>query len=157
MIVQVFTFDCTLQDIHKQVTLPPGIQLHEWCIGEDNEARKYYSLRTVMNKLNHQVIHLLKMDIESSEWQVFPLLYATDQKNLPLQISVEIHIETGGDWFTRILQHILDMHSIGYLLLSKEINTRALNCCELTWVKMEYLRNAYTIPYDSLSSTNHSS
>ncbi len=69
---------------------------------------------------------------------MFPPIYNMREEQLPEQFSVEMHLVT---WVLRdqilhdILEHILNMHSLGYGLLAREIN---LDCrCELTWIRQK--------------------
>lgn len=70
----VFAFDCT--DI-KPAAWKDSLQFHSWCLGppqsfDDNVYTKdlehknftFYSLKEIKQKLNHESIDLLKMDIE---------------------------------------------------------------------------------------------
>ncbi len=77
-----------------------------------------------------------------------------------MQISLELHINISDETkecmieptkgIANLLLHIIKMHELGYLLLSKELNLVCNTCCELTWIKqttMMFLSSNKTVAY----------
>ena len=80
----VHTFDCT---VGNPKGVPFGVSFHPWCVGGQDEQKivssdlghqgetgQYYTLATIMSKLNHPNVDLLKMDIERYEFAVIDSL-----------------------------------------------------------------------------------
>jgi hypothetical protein len=154
----VHTFDCTT---------PPPLQknsrlhFHNICIGENSPLqhhiypppkkkpwyqiwsshttqRTYMKFDQILKMLNHNKIHVLKMDIEGGEYSVFAdLLKNISRSDLPYQISFETH------WWNRDIYHAIlhislfsQLWTSGYRLLQHELNYYDPYCVEWTFIRM---------------------
>lgn len=128
---EVHTFDCFVSNPTKADTA--RFKFHRWCVsGSDNGM--YLSLATILSRLGHgrNSISLLKMDIEYSEWTVFPALFQS--RMLPQQISFELH--TLSHTVQDVMNLFLKLHSFGYAVASKEINAAWPGGCEFTVLRV---------------------
>ena len=138
---EVHTFDCTV-GVAKNV--PTGVNFHPWCVGGLNELKpissdlghqgetgQYYTLKTIMTKLNHNHIDLLKMDIERHEYAVIESLDV-----FPAQIVFETHLHNAYGMFGRPVSESewsamwKKLKMSGYGVFSNEPNPMCLCCCE---------------------------
>jgi len=133
---KVYTFDCTVGTPKK---VPTGVHFYPWCVGAsdkmstissdlgyDGQQGQYYRLQTIMEKLFHKKVDILKMDIERHEFGVINSM--ANMKNAPNQIAFETHIQnsyskwgkpvTFEEWNT--LWGILD--KLNYGVLNYEMN-----------------------------------
>ena len=60
-------------------------------LGYDGQQGQYYRLQTIMEKLFHKKVDILKMDIERHEFGVINSM--ANMKNAPNQIAFETHIQ----------------------------------------------------------------
>jgi len=118
---QIHIFDC----FRLPKLVAPPIYAYPWCLGGKDsiiENRQFYRLKTIMNKLGHSQIHLLKMDIEFFEWDVFPELITIPSYLLPEQVIFELHM-----WRNRTaidaVKLFSNLVSIGYHIAYKELNS----------------------------------
>ena len=90
---EIFTFDCTVPDDKRQ-TLGPRHHSYPLCIGSPRHAKHFdniASYQQIVERLGHERIDVLKIDIENFEWDVLGFLSEADGSMLPAQISVEFH------------------------------------------------------------------
>jgi len=89
---EIHTFDCTIPDM----TAPPGITLHHWCLGDDEkvEGRQHHTLATMMRELKHDSVRYLKLDCEGCEWVALERIFA-QADSLPKQLWFELHAWEG--------------------------------------------------------------
>ena len=135
--IQLYTFDCTLSP--SSPPPPPYVHLYNWCLGkEDIPEKSFYSFPTILKKLGHTHVDLLKMDIEGWEWDVMFALLDDSNKEvaLPAQISWEIHVPDAMNPFLPTLRMIDLLNRRGYRLFSKELNPRCLWCTELSHLRV---------------------
>jgi hypothetical protein len=144
---QIHTFDCTYKgrSIHRK-----RHHYHKWCIGPDGPGSKvnvsgvsgpFRSWTNITQTLGHQVVHLLKVDIEGFE---YPLLAGFRNGDaLPSEIAVEVHVETQrqtGYWPGTAGQLALmfsHLANLGYASYSQELNPVAPHCCsEFTMIRL---------------------
>ena len=142
---EIFTFDCTVGEV-ENASIPSNIQFHPWCIGGQDERKvissnfghtgefgQYLSLETVMRKLNHSRIDLLKMDIERHELSVIKSL---SKPNAPRQVVFETHLHNAyGIWHRPMFRYEWitmwkTLTDLGYRAFSYEPNPMCLCCCE---------------------------
>lgn len=143
----VYTFDCTVGDDYAS-KIPSGVFFYPWCVGAEDaiktissdfghtgEKAQYYTIGTIMKKLQHKHIDLLKMDIERHE---FAVVKSLDSIHAPNQIVFETHVHNAyGVWGRAITQAEWDelwakLYSFGYLVFSHEQNPLCLCCCEFS-------------------------
>ena len=141
----IFTFDCTVGDV-EHTTVPDGVAFFPWCVGGKEEKKvissdlghtgelgQYYPLKTIMLKLGHKKVDLLKMDIERHEISVINSL---DPLYAPDQIVFETHLHNAyGIWNRPMLYsewRIMwnNLKQLGYTIFSYEPNTMCPCCCE---------------------------
>eukprot|EP01083_Nonionella_stella_P203132 741476_1 len=66
---KIFTFDPTIKTAHIPERIANQVEFRKWGLsGDDKEATHYYLLSTIMRKLGHSHIDILKVDIEGFEW-----------------------------------------------------------------------------------------
>ena len=143
----VHTFDCTVGS-PDQAQIPAGVVFHPWCVGGQNEVKvissdfeghdgelgQYLTLDTIMRKLNHSRVDVLKMDIERHEFQVIESL--ANSSIAPRQMAFETHVHnayamwgapvTYDEW--RHLWNVLDRLSYGVVYY--ETNFHMVCCAE---------------------------
>ena len=141
----IFTFDCTVGVIANG-TIPRDIHFYPWCVGGRDEMKvissnfgytgelgQYFSMETIMKKLSHQRVDLLKMDIERHEVHVINSLHG---QVIPQQILFETHLHNAyGVWGRPMLRKEWStmwqtLGSLGYRTFSYEPNPLCLCCCE---------------------------
>ncbi|CAL8465623.1 g5159 [Coccomyxa elongata] len=90
---EVHTFDHTLEEkLRKQVAKVAGLTFHPVGIGDPDNGAGLQKLDQVMMDLGHEWVDLLKIDIETSEWELFSDFYAAQGASLPAtQLLVEFH------------------------------------------------------------------
>lgn len=138
---EIHAFDCTVND---KWTIPDYVSFHPWCI-DQSDHDKYYSLTTVMSKLNHQYIDFLKVDIEGYEYGALKALESIEKQHLPRQLAVELHHSVGDK--TPIKNRIGELNKItelydlfiklGYELVTREDNYLSSGCTEILLVLKE--------------------
>ncbi|UJR20132.1 hypothetical protein I4U23_023264 [Adineta vaga] len=66
---------------------------HRIVFGNGNQPNNSKSWQTIIQQLNHtdRLIDILKIDIEGSEYDFFPLLFQSQKSTFPRQILVEVH------------------------------------------------------------------
>ena len=83
---------------------------------ENSISVPVYSLRTIMNKIGHSKIDILKMDVEGAEYDVINELCKSDIR--PKQLLVEFHHRFPGVGIDKTKNAINLLKSIGYKLFS---------------------------------------
>lgn len=89
-----------------------------WTAGSDaGDADDYidspaYTIRTIMEKLGHDSVDLLKMDVEGAEYEILDAL--RDVENLPKQLLVEYHHRFPGIGKQRTKDSIKMLGELGY-------------------------------------------
>lgn len=71
-----------------------------------------YTIRSIMRKLDHRHVDLLKMDIEGAEYEVLEGLHSAD--TLPKQLLVEYHHRFPGIGKARTATSIEKLQQLGY-------------------------------------------
>ena len=139
----VHTFDCT---VGNPESVPNGVTFHPWCVGGQDEQKlissdlghqgetgQYYTLATIMSKLNHLNVDLLKMDIERHEFAVVDSLQIG---YVPWQIVFETHLHNAyGMWGRPVTDTEwkslwTKLSRLGYDVFSNEPNPMCRCCCE---------------------------
>jgi len=75
-----------------------------------------YTIRTMMQKLDHQQVDLLKIDVESAEYEILDSL--GDVANLPMQLLVVFHHRFPGIGKQRTADSIEKLKTFGYRIFS---------------------------------------
>jgi FkbM family methyltransferase len=75
-----------------------------------------HRLSTILQKLEHRRIDLIKMDIEGSEYDVIPDLLSAP--TLPTQLLIEFHHRFRGVGLARTRQALSTLHDAGYRIFS---------------------------------------
>lgn len=132
------------------------------CIGRD-KCGETWTLLEMQQRLGHDRIDILKMDIEGFEWpmlEAWPALsdHASTQMVLPMQILVEVHYRTqfdslrppgvvGGDF--RFVRDMINLEAhflrMGYVVVERDDNARCLHCTELTLLRVKCHTNSSSI------------
>jgi hypothetical protein len=145
---EIFTFDCAVPEGRMPTVLPPRVHFEPVCIGIDNALGTFQSLSTITKRLGHAKVHLLKMDIEGSEFVVFDAMRAAYQEDplasytsLPLQIRTEFHLvlpTVAKDQSRKLYGAFQNLLDIGYVPVSREFNTLCLYCEEFVFIRLAY-------------------
>ena len=159
---EIHTFDCTVGTLAADMTLsgkkvPTNVRFHPWCLGSKNTVKPfssdvtgenvgfagngtYFTLATVMKKLGHARIDLLKMDIERHELDVVDGLNA----NVDIgQILFETHLHNAyGMWGRPVSEREWSalwtkLKSMGFLVFSFKPNKSCRCCCEYSIMKVQ--------------------
>lgn len=132
---QIYTFDCSWK---KNWKIPSFVSFHPFCL-DDKDQGNNYKLSSIMEKLGHQKIDFLKVDIEGAEFRALTDLKNIQPDNLPSQIALELHhtikqhmsIDQKVAAFQKILNLYDLLHQLGYKLMSREDNYQCLCCTEI--------------------------
>lgn len=147
---RVFTFDCTVGGTPG--TVPPGVTFKPWCVGVKDEQRhvssdivqsgkvagQFYTLGSIIRKLQHARIDVLKVDIERHEFELISSLAAVDI--MPRQIAIELHLHNAYGMWGRPVSEIEweqawnILNQTGFSTYSHEPNPNCLCCCEYSLV-----------------------
>jgi len=98
-----------------------------------------FSFETVLARLQHEVVDLIKFDIEGFEWKLLDTVIKSE--HLPKQLAFELHtrhananyvpahlvIDKGEEAVLRLFGQLW---TLGYRVVSKEINSGDLRCAE---------------------------
>jgi FkbM family methyltransferase len=93
--------------------------------GEDVIEVPCFSLRSIMKKLNHDNIDLLKMDVEGSEYEILEEIISMPDK--PAQLLVEFHHRFPEIGIDRTIACIKDLRQVGYKVLSVSATGREIS------------------------------
>ena len=133
----VFTFDCTSSPPRTAI---PRLHFEKACVGDRDEiieGRQYRTLQSLMKANGHRSVSLLKMDIETYEFDVFRGLLADPfNSELPYQMSFETHYV---HLFALPAVHITlfdQLYYAGYRVVSHENNANCKSCNEWTVVRV---------------------
>jgi len=85
-------------------------------VNEQGIVTPAYTLRTIMDKLEHSQIDLLKLDIEGAEYAVLENMLGSNLR--PAQLLVEFHHRFEGIGLERTAQLIGRLHSAGYRIFA---------------------------------------
>lgn len=81
-----------------------------------------YSLPTIMDKLNHERIDLLKMDVEGSEYEIIESMLAMPHR--PSQLLVEFHHRFPGIGMEKTAECINNLRTAGYKIFTVSVTGR---------------------------------
>ena len=144
---KVHTFDCTVGTV-LPTEIPKGIEFHPWCIGSQNERRsfssdllksdgllgQFYTIQTVMEKLNHKVVDILKIDIERHEYAAFEHFKCPQCFR---QVALEVHLHNAYNmWgrpvspyeWDRLWYNLAEVNN--FRIFNYEPNDMCACCCE---------------------------
>lgn len=127
-----------------------GVKYHPWGLSDVDEAITLeskrvdaYSLDSVIQRLGHQheIIDILKIDIEGYEWRVFHGLLRHCDREYPVanQIITELHIKSARQYPTGLAGFMDDMRACGYRTFSKDANHFCPSCMEYGFVHESFL------------------
>jgi len=152
----VHTFDCTGPVSRFSPPDHGRHTFHHACLVakeddsfDDSMVGEKWTLRTMQNKLGHQQIDLLKLDIEGFEWPIlysFPTLTEKEAFALPMQILIEVHyrtsmkklaLSTEVDFKSAADMVLLSSHlkNLGYFSAVRDDNHFCQSCTELTLIR----------------------
>ena len=143
----VWTFDCTVPPSRMPASLPPRVSFDPVCVGADGNDGQFQSLPTIMARLRHSAIHLLKMDIEGYEFSVIRSLKAAADADrasaarfLPRQIAVEMHlhnlVEDAHERAVTLVDAFQDLLDLNYVPVSREFNLLCAHCEEYVFIRL---------------------
>ena len=75
-----------------------------------------YTIRTMMDKLGHERVDLLKIDVEGAEYEILDSLEKAER--LPVQVLVEFHHRFPGIGKERTAESIRKLRELGYRIFS---------------------------------------
>lgn len=132
---QIFTFDCTGDFGDKA---PAGVTFKKWCVAGKDEA-PFYSVPSMMKMLGHERIDYLKMDVEGAEFFAIPALKELPKERRPKQFGFELHTFYSGILRTHATMRatmdvMMDLHELGYRLVSREDNKFGYCCSEFLYI-----------------------
>ncbi len=157
----VFAFDCTSPRFVESKAKAHNVTFRRWCIGREGPLSAHYvaaarlsstnftfkSLMAVKKELGHDVIDVLKFDIEGYEWMLLEteILSAAGRDALPMQLMFELHIAgsspkhvperlVGSKGRAAVLDLFRRLFALGYRLVGKSVNhhERPPHACEMT-------------------------
>jgi len=155
-------FDCTVSPDDPGIK-GQRFFFHQWCIGTkaddfgsaqlwhqgvQNREPQFKSLKDTMDLLGHEYINILKFDIEGNEWELIEQeLLTMDKARLPEQLAFELHTEkadpryvpttlTKGKGFVAVNRLVLELHDLGYRVISKELNGGDAACAEFVFINV---------------------
>ena len=100
---KIFTFDPTVKSPKVPAHIADKVQFLKWGLS-GSDTGNYLLLSTMMRRLKHSHIDILKVDVEGSEWPAFFALDAMDDAWPDIgQLLIEIHIwkyTLGGSGYT---------------------------------------------------------
>ena len=121
--------------------------------GKDEPYKKppFYTLKTLMEKHNHDYIDILKVDVEGAEFDALTKFmddFAT--QDLPVgQLSLEMHLEDPEHWdFDKVTNFMERLESFGMRITAREINLGSV-------VNGPPRYNEVGLPFASCHSTLH--
>lgn len=127
---EIHSFDPTVTNPRNQ---PSYVTLHPWALGGwDNDADSMYTIPTMMRKLGHGRLALLKVDCEGCEFEALRVL---PRFGVIEQILVEVHF-TGDARQMHAL--FMGLNMSGYVIFSKEANLVGSygDCVEYGFVRL---------------------
>ena len=133
----MYTFDCTSSPPPTPI---PRLHFERSCVGDTDaviQGRQYHTLQSLMSANHHSSVSLLKMDIETYEFDVFHHLLAEPYSpQLPYQISFETHFLHLFGLPAAHLALFEQLYYAGYRLVSHENNVQCRSCNEWTMVRV---------------------
>lgn len=149
----VFAFDCTIDklpvgsnaDIHfESVCIGTGASFEDSKYAQGRTGFRFESLSSVMKRLNHDRVTILKMDIEGFEWDVLysEIVHGTSR---PEQLLFELHSFGANPKFVpagvvrtrderEVKRLFLELHHVGYRVFHKTINPFDAKCADFSLV-----------------------
>jgi hypothetical protein len=113
---RIYTFDpFSSKPVHK----PDFVEFYPWGIGARDSAKdSIFTLPTIMRKLHHENITILKVDCEGCELDLDALSFPA-HKGAIQQIQMEVHFDGVPERMHRLFNFLT---SIGYAIFNKEAN-----------------------------------
>jgi len=149
---EIHIFDCTI-GTPRTNQVPDGMTFYPWCVGGADEQKaissdlghqgetgQYYTLGTIMKRLGHTMVDLLKMDIERHE---FAVVQALEFESAPMQIVFETHLHNAyGMWGGPVQERewmVLweRLYEMGYGVFTHEPNPQCISCCEFSILRQQ--------------------
>ena len=141
----IYTFDFTVNGLDPRVANRKEFTFYPWGLGGTTK-HPIYTLADISEKLGHDHIDVLKIDIESAEMEAIPQLFSDPKQPTIDQVLIEVHHRWWDHFKGRKetpmrtgLTFYRTFDLAGYELVSSEWNTYsaalAENCCkELVFV-----------------------
>ena len=94
----IFTFNPTVDIPTPPSVIEHKVEFKKWGLaGTDDEEKSMFLLSSIMQRLNHSHIDVLKIDVEGYEWTAIPALDAQNVCPSIGQLMIELHV--GEKWF----------------------------------------------------------
>ena len=118
-------------------------------LGKENDTINYYSIETIMKKLNHKHVDIFKIDIEGHEWEALFEMDKINGFNWVGQIIMELHVWINAEFipqkfrngnnFTMAKRMVDLMEKHNLRMFHKEINyySQAVSeeCAEFSFIQ----------------------
>jgi len=132
---KVFTFDPTVKEPRIPQDISEALEFRKWGVSGKDDG-DYMLLTTIMRKLGHSHIDILKIDVEGHE---FPTFFGMEEQGLwPSmgQLLIEIHPSGHGSSKLAVLKSIIELfekHSLR--MFHAEINPLSPTCSEYSFIQ----------------------
>ena len=114
---EIHTFDPVVSHPNNR---PSYVNFHPWGVGVDNSVGdSVFTLPTIMRKLGHTNVSIVKIDCEGCELDVFDTPSFPAISGAVQQILMEVHFDGKPERVHRLFNFLVDM---GYAIVNKEAN-----------------------------------
>lgn len=101
-----------------------------------SERIKCRTLKSFMRELQIEMFDLIKMDVESSEWQIVMSLDSPPSR----QLEIEFHLHTGAYFENDVTAMVNKLQSLGYVVMDHQ-KTSQHGCGLNYWSSLFYLKS----------------
>lgn len=121
------------------------IHFHPYGLGsEDNGEARVYKLTSIMDRLQHSEIDILKIDIEGAEYDFFNNIFESNQGHLlrrARQLQIEFHYGWGASQDAPDAVHhaiFSKLHELGFVVFEEEPNIQFTDgsCIEYSFLRL---------------------
>lgn len=132
---EIHTFDPTTP--HPK-NCPPFVSFHPWALGQFDSPFSY-TIPTIMRRLGHNSVSVLKVDCEGCELDTFIWPSFHVKKGVIQQILVEIHFDKNPE---RVHAMLGFLSTKGYAIFNKEANIQYSNgnAVEFALVHLDWMK-----------------
>lgn len=130
---KIHTFDPVAS---RPVNKPPYVHFYPWGLGvHDSAADSVFTLSSIMKKLGHTNVSVLKIDCEGCELDALDSHSFPSHSGAVQQILMEVHFNGKPELVHRLFNFLMGM---GYAIVSKEANIQCSdgNAVEFSLVHM---------------------
>lgn len=131
---------CQVHAFHCDSGLPKGlthekITGHQKCLSSQSlfSSPQYLTIPTIRKSLNHDQIHILKVDLKGTEAFAFKDWLPTD-KFLPYQLIVQVHLTTFTTEETLLIFN--QLFHLGYRITNRNYSKKDVNSMEFTLLRV---------------------